>query len=407
MARSEETTNWLGDKITVHYNDDGDKIGESRNETTILGTPYVEHRDAHGNKVGESRNETTILGTPYVEHRDTHGNKVGESSDETTVLGTHYVEHRDARGNELGQSHDEKDWAGKRYKSHSGTAPYLRHSSKSKPSKDSEQNGSTGSNYSASEWSSSASGSNPQTSQSSGDGIVAFVIIAVASVIAIALYSTNQYTAVPKDYVANPSAAPVSTPVWQSPLRPESTWQRPGTNESQLLEQAHAEIDQVYNALLNSLNSAQQEVVRKEEREWIKWRDSEAERIAHQSSVGGSAYRVDYLNAMRLLVQQRTQYLRNYKPFTSTSNEQRVTFEKADAEINHAYKQALESLNSAQKEVLRHEEREWIKWRDAEADRIAHGITGGDSRFPVVRMNVLTNLIRQRTGYLSQYRPVR
>lgn len=280
-------------------------------------------------------------------------------------------------------------------------------SSKSNSSSDPEKYSPSESNYSDSDWSSSDSGSNSQTSQSSGGGIATFFIIAALTACAIALYPKNTYTEVPKVDVANPSSAPVSTPIWQSPLRPESTWQRPGTNENQLLDQAHAEIDQVYKALLNSLNTAQQEVLRKEEREWIKWRDSEAERIAHKSSIGGSAYRVDYLNAMTGLVRKRTQYLRNYKLQPQPGDEQRAAFEQADSEINHAYKIALESLNSAQKEVLRHEEREWIKWRDEEADRIAHGITGDDSRFPVVRMNVLTNLIRQRTEYLRQYRPGR
>ena len=269
-------------------------------------------------------------------------------------------------------------------------------SSKSNSSTDSANYSSAESNYSDSNWNSSDSSSNSQIFKSSRDGGVAFIIIVGVITVAIVTYPKNSYTAPTKTYVANPPTAPVSTPFWQSPLRPEPSWQRPGTTESQQLDQAHAEIDQVYKALLNSLNPAQQVVLRNEEREWIKRRDSEAERIAHQTSIGGSAFRVDYLNAMISLVRQRTQYLRNYKPQTQLGNDQRITSEQADVEINHAYKQALDSLNSVQKEALRHEEREWIKWRDAEADRIAHGITGGDGRFSTVRLNVLTNLILKR-----------
>ena len=66
MSRSEEKTGWGGDKYTVHYDDNGNKIGESH-EKSGWGSPYIEHTDASGNKIGESR-EKSGWGNPYTEH---------------------------------------------------------------------------------------------------------------------------------------------------------------------------------------------------------------------------------------------------------------------------------------------------------------------------------------------------
>jgi hypothetical protein len=63
---------------------------------------------------------------------------------------------------------------------------------------------------------------------------------------------------------------------------------------------------------MGSLNSEQQNKLRGEERNWIKWRDGEAERIARQSSAGGSAYGVDHTNALLKLTLLRIELLQQY-----------------------------------------------------------------------------------------------
>ena len=88
------------------------------------------------------------------------------------------------------------------------------------------------------------------------------------------------------------------------------TWVRPGTEEAATRDQADAELNQVYKNLMFSLNPAQQTKLRDDERTWIKWRDAEAARIAHTTSVGGSAFREDYANAMTDLIQKRTKMLK-------------------------------------------------------------------------------------------------
>ena len=43
MSKSIEQTDWLGRKYTEHYDDDGNKTGESREEKDWLGREYTEH----------------------------------------------------------------------------------------------------------------------------------------------------------------------------------------------------------------------------------------------------------------------------------------------------------------------------------------------------------------------------
>lgn len=90
-------------------------------------------------------------------------------------------------------------------------------------------------------------------------------------------------------------------------------WSFPGTEEQADVDRANAEINRVYKHLMSTLDPQQQKVLREEERAWIKWRDAEADRIARSTSSGGSAYRVDYLDAMLNLIKQRTAILKDYR----------------------------------------------------------------------------------------------
>lgn len=92
------------------------------------------------------------------------------------------------------------------------------------------------------------------------------------------------------------------------------SWVRPGTEEAANKDRADAELNGVYKQRMASLNPSQQKRLLAEELAWIKWRDTEAARVAHLSSVGGSAYRVDFLNALTDLIKKRTESLRSYRP---------------------------------------------------------------------------------------------
>jgi Lysozyme inhibitor LprI len=87
--------------------------------------------------------------------------------------------------------------------------------------------------------------------------------------------------------------------------------ERPGTREALLRDEADAELNRAYKGLMATLTPQKQVALRDEERAWIKSRDEEASRRAHGSAVGGSAYRVDYLNALTDLIRKRTAELRS------------------------------------------------------------------------------------------------
>ena len=90
-------------------------------------------------------------------------------------------------------------------------------------------------------------------------------------------------------------------------------WKPPGTEETAAVEQANAQIDAVYKQLMSKLDTEGQKSLKDAQRSWIKWRDSEALLMARiGGAVGGSALRMDYLNAQIKLIHQRTEALKAY-----------------------------------------------------------------------------------------------
>jgi len=140
-----------------------------------------------------------------------------------------------------------------------------------------------------------------------GNLLIGVVILGLVSALVGAFLSFEPHFRHSSNQPSSVYAAPPTTQIPSS-----QPWIQPEETQSRLLEQAHAEIDRVYKAKMAMLNPAQQEILRKEERKWIKWRDAEAERIAQMTSTDGRADFVDYLEAMIHLVKQRTEYLRLY-----------------------------------------------------------------------------------------------
>jgi uncharacterized protein YecT (DUF1311 family) len=93
----------------------------------------------------------------------------------------------------------------------------------------------------------------------------------------------------------------------------DPNWKRPGTEEAAAVEEANTQIDAVYKKLMSKLDAEGQKSLREAQRSWIKWRDNEALLIARLGgAVGGSALRMDYLDAQAKLIRQRTEVLREY-----------------------------------------------------------------------------------------------
>jgi len=108
------TTDWFGRPKQEHFDESGEKIGESRPDTDWLGQPKMVHEDAEGNFVGESKPDTDWLGNPKTVHTDADGTRIGESRPDTDWLGTPTTVHKDADGNVIGESREETDVFGQR-----------------------------------------------------------------------------------------------------------------------------------------------------------------------------------------------------------------------------------------------------------------------------------------------------
>ena len=93
MARSVEREGLFGGTYTEHYDDDGNKIGESREQEGLFGGTYTEHYDNDYNSIGESREQEGLFGGTYTEHYDDDYNSIGESREQEGLFGNKYTEH--------------------------------------------------------------------------------------------------------------------------------------------------------------------------------------------------------------------------------------------------------------------------------------------------------------------------
>lgn len=128
--KSEKVTDIFGNEKVVHYDDYGNKVGESQVEKGFLGlgNERVVHYDANGNKTGESWRENGFLGLgeDRTVHYDANGHKTGESWQENGFLGLgeDRTVHYDDRGHKVSQTFTEKDFFGNEkqvtYDSYSG-----------------------------------------------------------------------------------------------------------------------------------------------------------------------------------------------------------------------------------------------------------------------------------------------
>ena len=104
----------------------------------------------------------------------------------------------------------------------------------------------------------------------------------------------------------------------------EEKWQPPGGEEQAAVDRANKELDAVYQNLMSragdpknrsgDLDAQRHKTsLRDAQRAWLKWRDAEAMFIArHNGAVGGSALRMDFLDAQLKLINDRIAVLKAY-----------------------------------------------------------------------------------------------
>lgn len=113
--KSVKSTNWLGEEVVTYYDDNGNRIGETKFTTDKFGDKIAEHFDANGNRTGTSKAYTDFLGNEKIDHRDVYGYRTGESEPYTDFLGNKKVTHRDVYGHRTGESQRHTDFLGNDY----------------------------------------------------------------------------------------------------------------------------------------------------------------------------------------------------------------------------------------------------------------------------------------------------
>ena len=112
--RSYKETTFSGKEYIAHYDEDGNKIGETWEEKKFSGETVTRHYDKDGNLVGESRNEKTFFGTPVIRHYDKDNNQVSESREGTSFSGKPILRHYGKDGY-IGKSYSGQTLSGKDY----------------------------------------------------------------------------------------------------------------------------------------------------------------------------------------------------------------------------------------------------------------------------------------------------
>jgi len=198
MGRSEERTDWLGNKYIQHYDDDDNKVGTSREREDFFGNKYTGHRDASDGKIGTSRIRQDFFGSEYDEHKDQDGNKLGWSESREGFSGNRYDQHRDNDDHKVGWSERRTGWLGDKYTHHEGDHPPYSHDRPSDESSSRPESSGSGSDYGTSDsYGSSPSPANRNSEKGSSVGKkilkgVGYAALAVVVLGAIASASEQQ-----------------------------------------------------------------------------------------------------------------------------------------------------------------------------------------------------------------------
>ncbi len=76
-------------------------------------------------------------------------------------------------------------------------------------------------------------------------------------------------------------------------------------------------------------------------------------------------------------------------------------FQKAEQELNAAYKNLMKQLDDGQREKLRLAQSAWLRFREANADFQADSIRGG-TLAPLIKMSALADMTEARTAELKK-----
>jgi uncharacterized protein YecT (DUF1311 family) len=116
--------------------------------------------------------------------------------------------------------------------------------------------------------------------------------------------------------------------------------------------EAEAGLNSTYSAIRNSLTPQQKESLKKDELQWIKWKDS----LSPQEKLAAVQKRI-------AMLQQK--YGTGAPQNTRNSEDTETQLAKAESNLNLVYRRIWNRLNAEQKQVLKQREVEWISMKDS------------------------------------------
>ena len=198
-GRSEEKTDWLGNRYTQHYDADGNKCGWSEEKMDLWGNNYTQHRDEDNNKSGWSEEKEGILGNKYTQNHDEEGSKSGWSEEKTSLLGSEYTQHHDHDDNKHGWSEEKTSLFGNKYTQHYDTDD--KRVDVAESNDNDEYNGNTGSDENNNYSTHLNNYSSSKNESSSGKKTVWFVLIfGITIAIILIIKTTNNKKQSPFTY---------------------------------------------------------------------------------------------------------------------------------------------------------------------------------------------------------------
>jgi hypothetical protein len=182
----------MGNEKEEHFDDEGNKVGETRFDTNIWGQPVQTHYDSEGRTTGTTKSGTDWLGNDRAEHFNTEGERVGTSKNEQDWLGNDVQRHYSSSREKVGETRRREDWLGNPYKDHKGEYFKAQETSESISGRASSGNDSSYSAYDA-----SYSPSRGSTSGSTGIVVLFVVLAIVVAIVVAALQLPPQITLAP------------------------------------------------------------------------------------------------------------------------------------------------------------------------------------------------------------------
>jgi len=182
-----------GNEKEEHFDDKGDKTGETRFEKDWLGNSVQRHYDDKNEKTGETRKGSDWLGRDRAEHFNNKKEKTGQSRNEADWVGRPVQTHYDNSGSEVGTTRRTDDWLGRSRKEHEGQ--YF------KSGHEPQAHAPSGSYGSAYEGDSAKSSSASSTGNRSHKGWVALLIVAMVVIV------TSMMRVAQVQQILQPSAA--------------------------------------------------------------------------------------------------------------------------------------------------------------------------------------------------------